>query len=272
MDEAHGGGLVGYHERTVLGRGDDPVSSALDCYASRGETLMEWRGAGAASLGLSGEVNLDDWRAVFGTGGARHPENGERLVHCMRPGMELVASCHKSIAELGVIGRAEDMHKILDTEREATVAYLDKVVQEQGGRRGRAQVRTPTDGLTWAVSRHATTRSGDPQAHDTFCLPTFFACETSGEAGRRSTPASCVTTSTLLPPYGAWPPPPRPSSSVTPSRPTPGRWPPRCLGHRRHPQGGLGSSCHPLGPHRRRRRRGRLLPLPGHCRPGHPGP
>ena len=75
-------------------------------------------------------------------------------------------SCHKSIAELGVIGRAEDMHKILDTEREATVAYLDKVVQEQGGRRGRAQVRTPTDGLTWAVSRHATNRSGDPQAHD----------------------------------------------------------------------------------------------------------
>lgn len=80
--------------------------------------------------------------------------------------MELVVSCHKSIAELGVIGRAEDMHKILDTEREATVAYLDKVVQEQGGRRGRAQVRTPTDGLTWAVSRHATNRSGDPQAHD----------------------------------------------------------------------------------------------------------
>ena len=46
------------------------------------------------------------------------------------------------------------------------MAYLDEIVQEQGGRRGRAQVRTPTDGLTWAVSRHATTRAGDPQVHD----------------------------------------------------------------------------------------------------------
>ena len=127
---------------------------------------MVWGGSGAASLGLDGEVGVKEWRSVFGAGGARHPESGERLVHCLRPGMELVVSPHKSVAELGVIGRAEDMHAILDAERDATMAYLDEVVREQGGRRGRAQVRTPTDGLTWAVSRHATTRAGDPQVHD----------------------------------------------------------------------------------------------------------
>jgi len=65
-----------------------------------------------------------------------------------------------------VIGRAEDMHAIVDAERDATMAYLDRVVAEQGGRRGRAQVRTPTEGLTWAVSRHATTRAAEPQPHD----------------------------------------------------------------------------------------------------------
>ena len=157
---------VGYHERTVLERGDDPVGNALDYYASRGETPMVWGGAGAATLGLEGEVALDEWRAVFGAGGACHPESGERLVHCMRPGMELVVSPHKSVAELGVIGRAEDMHALLDVETQATLAYLDQVVQEQGGRRGRTQVRSPTDGLKWAVSRHATTRAGDPQVHD----------------------------------------------------------------------------------------------------------
>jgi conjugative relaxase-like TrwC/TraI family protein len=161
-----GADSVGYHERTVLGREDDPVGNALEYYASRGETPMAWGGAGAARLGLEGEVDIDEWRAVFGSGGARHPESGERLVHCMRPGMELVVSPHKSIAELGVIGRAEGMHKILDAERDATMGYLDAVVQEQGGRRGRAQLRTPTAGLTWAVSRHATTRAGDPQVHD----------------------------------------------------------------------------------------------------------
>ena len=84
----------------------------------------------------------------------------------MRPGMEIVVSPHKTVAELGVIGRAEDMHQIVDAERDATMAYLDEVVMDRGGRRGRAQVRTPTSGLTWAVSRHATTRAGDPQVHD----------------------------------------------------------------------------------------------------------
>ena len=55
----------------------------------------------------------------------------------MRPGMELVVSPHKSIAELGVIGRAEDMHTILDAERDATMGYLDSVVQD-AGRQARA--------------------------------------------------------------------------------------------------------------------------------------
>src|SRR5208283_3460474 len=42
----------------------------------------------------------------------------------------------------------------------------DRLVAEQGGRRGRAQTRVATGGLIWATSRHATTRAGDPQVHD----------------------------------------------------------------------------------------------------------
>jgi hypothetical protein len=77
-------GSVAYHEHTVAGRGDDPVAGALDYYASRGETPMAWGGSGAAWLGLDGEVDLDEWRGVFATGGAHHPVSGERLVSCMR--------------------------------------------------------------------------------------------------------------------------------------------------------------------------------------------
>ncbi len=157
---------VAYHEHTVAGRGDDPVTAALDYYASRGETPMVWGGSGRHALGLDGEVDMADWWAVFGAGGARDPLTGERLAGCRRPGMELVVSPHKSIAELGVIGRAEDMHAIADAERDATLGCLDRLVGESGGRRGRAGVRTPTGGLVWAVSRHATTRAGDPQVHD----------------------------------------------------------------------------------------------------------
>ena len=168
---------VAYHEHTVAGRGDDPVANAVDYYSSRGETPMTWGGSGAALLGLEGEVDLDDWRALFGAGGPHHPESGERLVGCLRPGMELVVSPGKSVAELGVIGRAEDMHAILDAEPTPPSAYLDQVTREQGGRRGRAQVRTGTGGLIWAVSRHATTRAGDPQPHDHVLLANVLAME-----------------------------------------------------------------------------------------------
>jgi hypothetical protein len=47
------------------------------------------------------------------------------------------------------------MHKIVDAERDATLEYLDRLVAERGGRRGRAQTRVATGGLTWATTRHA---------------------------------------------------------------------------------------------------------------------
>ncbi len=124
---------VEYHEHTVAGRGDDPVIAAAAYYASRGETPMVWGGRGRGLLGLDGEVDLGDYRAIFGAGGAHDPATGTRLVGCRRPGLELVVSPHKSVAELGVIGRAEDMHVIVDAERDATLAYLDR----SGGRAGR---------------------------------------------------------------------------------------------------------------------------------------
>jgi conjugative relaxase-like TrwC/TraI family protein len=157
---------VEYHEHTVAGRGDDPVAASGEYYSSRGETPMSWGGSGCMLLGLAGEVDLADYRAVFGTGGAHDPRTGRRLVGCLRPVLELVISPHKSVAELGVIGRAEDMHEIVDAERDATLEYLDHLVSERGGRRGRAQTRVATGGLIWATSRHATTRAGDPLVHD----------------------------------------------------------------------------------------------------------
>jgi conjugative relaxase-like TrwC/TraI family protein len=77
-----------------------------------------------------------------------------------------VVAAHKSVAILGVIGRADDMHAILDAETEATMAFLERWFARQGGRRGRAQRRTRTGGLLWATTRHATSRAGDPAPHD----------------------------------------------------------------------------------------------------------
>ncbi len=211
-----GADSVGYHERTVLGREDDPVGNALEYYASRGETPMAWGGAGAARLGLEGEVDLAEWNAVFGTGGARHSESGERLVHCLRPGMELVVSPHKSIAELGVIGRAEDMHKIVDAERDATMAYLDEVVQDEGGRRGRAQQKG-------SHGRCPAMRQREPVTPRStiMCWSQIWSVWLTKEAGgKRWTPGCSATTSTPPPLSAAWRGLPRPWNSGTGSKPT----------------------------------------------------
>jgi conjugative relaxase-like TrwC/TraI family protein len=157
---------VAYHRDTVIGRGDDHPGAALSYYASRGETPLAWGGSGASSLGLSGAVEGAAYDAIYGPGGATHPSSGARLVSAKRPGMELVIAAHKSVAELGVIGRAEGMHAIMDAERDATLAYLDGITKERGGRRGVAAVPTATKGLVYAHARHATTRAGDPGPHD----------------------------------------------------------------------------------------------------------
>ncbi len=157
---------VEYHRKTVLARGDDHPGQALAYYATRGETPLLWGGAGACALGLEGAVTDEQYEALYGRGGACDPTTNERLVRTTRPGLELVISAQKSVAELGVIGRAEDMHQIMDAERDATLAYLDDLTQRIGGRRGRAATRTPTEGLIYATTRHATSRAGDPNPHD----------------------------------------------------------------------------------------------------------
>ena len=127
---------------------------------------MRWGGAGAERLGLSGTITHETYGALFADGGARDPVLGTRLVATKRPGLELVVSAHKSVAVLGVVGRADDMHRILDAETDATMEFLDGWACRQGNRRGRLQVRTPTSGLIYGRTRHATSRAGDPNPHD----------------------------------------------------------------------------------------------------------
>ncbi len=161
-----GADSVTYHKETVLSRADDHPGQALAYYASRGETPLAWGGSGAERLGLAGPVTEAQYEAVYGPGGACDPTTGTRLTKTTRPGMELVISAHKSVAELGVIGRAEHMHSILDAERDATLSYLDEVTRTMGGRRGRARAVSATSGLVYAHTRHATSRAGDPCPHD----------------------------------------------------------------------------------------------------------
>jgi conjugative relaxase-like TrwC/TraI family protein len=162
---------VAYHKETVVERGDDHPGRALDYYGTRGETPLRWGGAMAARLGLVGEVTEAQYEAAFGPGGFRDPLTGERLVSTKTPGVEIVVAVHKTTAMLGVIGRADDMHAILDAETNGLMGWLETSMQESGGRRGRAATVTPTTGLAYAVTRHGTSRAGDPSAHDHVLIP-----------------------------------------------------------------------------------------------------
>ena len=152
------------------------------------------------------------------------PRNGAQLVGTRRPGVELVVSPHKSVAELGVIGRAEDMHAIVDAERDATLAYLDRECKKIGGRRGEAATPTKTGGLDVGDVSACDDPGRRSRRSMTMCWsPTWSGCETTAAAGRGSTPRSCATSCTPPPPSAVWPRPAWRSSSATPSSPTTGR-------------------------------------------------
>lgn len=158
---------VEYHRETVIDRADDHPGAALAYYGSRGETPLVWRGQAARALGLEGTVTHETYGAMYGPGGARHPVTGVKLANTERPGFELVVRPPKTVSILGVIGREDDMHAILDAEKRATMEYLEGVVRGKGGRRGAGgRVRVATEGLVWAETRHATSRAGDPDLHD----------------------------------------------------------------------------------------------------------
>src|SRR3546814_18874944 len=102
---------------------------------------MTGGGAGAERLGRSGAITHDTYGSVFAEGGARDPVLGTRLVNTKRPGLELVVSAHKTVPVLGVVGRAADLHRILDAETEPTLAFQAHWATTQGGRRGKPEER-----------------------------------------------------------------------------------------------------------------------------------
>jgi TrwC relaxase len=72
----------------------------------------------------------------------------------------------------------------MDAERDATMAYLDRVTRRMGGRRGVAAVATETGGLIFAYTRHATSRAGDPCPHDHVLLANVVEMLDDKGAGR----------------------------------------------------------------------------------------
>ena len=168
------------------------AQSLDDYYTGAGEAAGRWVGAGAEVLGLAGEVDPDDLRAVLaglapGTGGLT-PDGTTVRTHARRvPGFDLTFKTPKSVSVLyavsddprvqGAIIEAGDTavtEALAWLEREAIrvrrgsgdVAYLNDLAARDPEAAEKARVRVlPGRGVVAATFRHRTSRAGDPLLH-----------------------------------------------------------------------------------------------------------
>jgi conjugative relaxase-like TrwC/TraI family protein len=168
------------------------AQSLDDYYTGAGEAAGQWLGAGAEMLGLAGEVDPDDLRAVLaglapGSGGLT--PNGETLrPHPRRvPGFDLTFKAPKSLSVLYAVtddprvqaaiieaGEAALSDALSWLEREAinvrrgtaNQAFLNDLAGRDPEAAAAARIRTiPAHGLIAAAFRHRTSRAGDPLLH-----------------------------------------------------------------------------------------------------------
>jgi len=168
------------------------AQSLDDYYTGAGEAAGQWVGAGAELLGLDGEVDPDDLRAVLagiapGTGGLT--PNGETpRSHARRvPGFDLTFKAPKSVSVLyGVSDDPRVQAAIIEAgqnavadalawlEREAInvrrgsgdEVYLANLALKDPEAAVAARIRSvPAHGVVAASFRHRTSRAGDPLLH-----------------------------------------------------------------------------------------------------------
>ncbi len=150
-----------YYEQQVA-RGRD------DYYAGRGEAEGRWIGAGAAALGLEGDV---DAGAFGGLIAGRAPNTGEVLRAASGRdrvcALDLTFSAPKSVSVLFAIGDSETSRALVEAHEEAVgaaVGYLEReACRVRRGRGGRIELAS--DGFVAAGYRHRMSRAGQPQLH-----------------------------------------------------------------------------------------------------------
>lgn len=168
------------------------AQSLDDYYTGAGEAAGLWIGAGAERLGLAGEVDPDDLRAVLaglapGSGGLT-PDGSTVRTHVRRvPGFDLTFKTPKSVSVLyavsddprvqGAIIEAGEIavrEAVSWLEREVIrvrrgsgdVAYLNDLAARDPAAADAARIRVlPGRGVVAATFRHRTSRAGDPLLH-----------------------------------------------------------------------------------------------------------
>ena len=139
---------------------------ADDYYAEGGLSPSEWQGAGAEALGLSGEVDRDQFRALL-DGKVAGEQLGTfrdgQLEH--RPGWDVTLSAPKSVS---IMAEVAGDRRLIAAHGEAVrtaMAHVEKHMAATRIRDGGAVTREATGNLIVASFQHGTSRAQDPQLH-----------------------------------------------------------------------------------------------------------
>ncbi|MGA9596967.1 MAG: relaxase domain-containing protein [Acidimicrobiia bacterium] len=166
------------------------ISPREDYYLRGGTATGQWRGNGAAELGLEGVVSVEGLVRLFD---GQHPGTGEQLGRSLRrdgvAAWDVTFSADKSVSLLWALGDDETRREVVAAFEEATASALgylesvasatrgatktpvlddngDQVVNENGDPRFRVETwPIPTSGYVAASFTEFTSRADDPQLH-----------------------------------------------------------------------------------------------------------
>jgi conjugative relaxase-like TrwC/TraI family protein len=140
---------------------------ADDYYAGDGLSPSEWQGSGADALGLSGEVERDQFREMLD---GKMPDcqqlgtmrDGE-VQH--RPGWDVTMSAPKSVSIMAEVAGDRRLVGAHDRAVKSALAFAERHTAATRIRDGGNVERQQTGNLTVASFRHDTSRAQDPQLH-----------------------------------------------------------------------------------------------------------
>ena len=139
---------------------------ADDYYSEGGLSPSEWQGAGAEELGLSGDVDRDQFRKLL-DGEVADQQLGTtrdgQLEH--RPGWDVTLSAPKSVS---IMAEVAGDRRLIDAHQAAAktaMAHVEKHMAATRVRDGGTVSREATGNLVIASFQHGTSRAQDPQLH-----------------------------------------------------------------------------------------------------------
>ena len=151
---------------TSSGQAASYYESAGEYYADGGQSPSEWQGKGAEELGLSGDVDRDQFRELL-DGKVADQQLGTtrdgKLEH--RPGWDVTLSAPKSVSIMAEVAGDRRLIAAHGAAVKTAIAHVESHMAATRIRDGGAVNREATGNLVVASFQHGTSRAQDPQLH-----------------------------------------------------------------------------------------------------------